>query len=244
MCNPLAIGAALTVASVAANQVASNQVGKARDAALGAESARQRRLDQEAAAVNNRSRDRYQDFEGQEGASAKKLADFFNSQRVTGEQAATPAELPPSSSNIVTQETDKQLAKSKAFTDRQGEALGALRAFGETLGGISREQARDAGLVGQIGGFKRGSQGVLPYELQNAMGAGDGLKTFADIGQGLGSMFMMNGLMAPAAAAPAAAMPTGGIGLGTGNIGLTGTGALGLQANPATSGALRLGMLY
>lgn len=244
MCNPLAIGAVLTVASVAANQAAASKVDKARNSALEAESARQGRLDREAAAINDQSRQRYQNFEGQQDESAGKLAEFFNSQPVTGQQAATPAELPPTSSNIVTQETENQKGKAKAFTNKQGEALGRLRAFGETLGGISREQARDAGLVAQLGGFKRGSQGVLPYELQAAMGAGDGLRTAADISGGLGALFTAGGLSAAPAAAAAAAPAGTGIAMGSGNIGLTGMGQLGLRAAPMAGGAVRLGMLY
>jgi hypothetical protein len=56
-----------------------------------------------------------------------------------------------------------------------------LRSFGDLLGGIGLKQARDAGYIGQIGGFEKGSSNVLGYELENANSAGNGMKMFGDI---------------------------------------------------------------
>lgn len=102
--------------------------------------------------------------------------------------------MPTSTSNIVVKEEAKQRDKARALTDQSGAALGELRAFGDVLGTISRDQARDAGAVGQIGGFKSGSSGVLPFELDEAGRAGDGMKLFGDILGGAGSVATGAGL--------------------------------------------------
>jgi len=49
------------------------------------------------------------------------------------------------------------------------------------MGDLGREQARDAGLIGQIGSFKKGSSAVLPYELEAAQEKGGTAKLFGDL---------------------------------------------------------------
>ena len=91
-------------------------------------------------------------------------------------------------------EEAKQRAAAKDYTDKQGAALGNLRAFGDLLGSIGRLQARDAGQIGQIGGFKRGSSNATSLELDAASHKGDGLKLFGDVLGGLGTLGMSAGL--------------------------------------------------
>lgn len=184
MCDPLTIaGIALSVGSVAANTIASGKVERARNDALAAERIRQQGYDKEAQALNTQSQDRYQNFEGQQDQKGQELGDYFAGQSIANDQnAAVQAEnTAPTSSNITLREEAKQKGKAKAFTDKQGQSLGELRAFGDLLGGIGRSQARDATSIGQIGGFKTGSSNVLPYELEAANGAGGAAKTFGDI---------------------------------------------------------------
>lgn len=198
MCDPLTIaGIALTAGSTVMNSIAQGKVQKARDDALGAERIRQGALDQEAAALNTGSQDRYQGFEGKRAVKSKELGDYFAGQSIEADKAAQAAQdqaTPPSSSNITVQEEAKQRAKADAFTDKTGMALGNLRSFGDLLGGISRDQARDATSIGQIGGFKRGSSGVVPYELDQASHAGDSMKMFGDILNLGGGLAMNSGL--------------------------------------------------
>lgn len=196
MCTPLAIaGLALTAGSTVANTIAQGQVTRARNDALAAERIRQGQLDQEAEALNAQSRDRYDDFEGQQGEKASELGQYFTDQKiensdanaaVTQEQTA-----PQSGSSLTVREEQKQRDKATAFTDQQGEALGNLRAFGDLLGGISRDQARDASQIGQIGGFKRGSSNVTPLELEAANQKGSGMRLFGDV-LGLGGSLALN----------------------------------------------------
>jgi hypothetical protein len=196
MCSPLAIaGVALSIGSTVANTIAANKVDKARADAMAAERIRQGKLDQENAALNETSRDRYTDFGGQQEESASKLGDYFTENEAMAaqnDQQAVDAMLPTSGSKITVQEAGKQSNLAKAFTDQQGEALGKLRSFGDVLGGIGREQARDAGSIGQINSFKRASSGIVPLELEAANSAGNGMKLFGDI-LGMGGSIMMNG---------------------------------------------------
>lgn len=185
MCDPVTLtGIALTAGSTVINTMANSKAEAARKDALAAERIRQQGYDQEAAALNTQSQDRYTDFGGQQEAKAKDLGDYFAGQQIAntanaGEQAS--AVMPAATSDITVAEEAKQKAKARAFTDKQGEALGNLRAFGDVLGGIGRLQARDASQIGQIGGFKKGSSDVLKYELDAANHAGDGMKLFGDL---------------------------------------------------------------
>ncbi len=238
MCEPLSIaGAVLTVASIAANQAAASKVAKAREGAMSAERLRQQGYDKEADALNTTSQDRYQDFGGQEAQKAQSLGDYFKAEAAPAETA--PTEAPASSSNIIVQEQKKQSGKAQAYTGQQAEALGSLRAFGDLLGGISRDQARDASQIGVIGGFKRGSSEVLPFELAAANNKGNGLKTFADILGGLGTVASFGGAAGMGSAAGAASkaptslLPPGGIGSGSGGLAssfTSGGGGFGLPA--------------
>jgi hypothetical protein len=200
MCDPLTIaGAVATAGSMVANQAAQSQVSKARNGAMAAERIRQQGFEQEASALNNHSRDQYNDFSAQEGDKASKLGQYFTSQNAAipegrDAQGAPVETMPTASSNIVVQEQNKQNARAKAFSNQQGEALGQLRGFGDLLADTSRVQARDASQVGQIGGFEKGSSAVLPYELEAANGKGAGLKMFGDILGGLGNIGVGAGL--------------------------------------------------
>lgn len=244
MCNPMMIaGLVLTAGSIAANSAAASQANKAREGAMTAERIRQKGYQQEADALNQDAQSQYQDFGTKQETKAGQLADYYQ-----GQQAAAPlpdSAVPTSASNITVQEEAKQRDAAKDYTDKTGAALGQLRAFGDVMADTGRVQARDASQIGQIGGFMRGSQGVLPYELEAASHKGDGLRTAGSIMGAVGSMLTMGSLMAPAGAANAAA----GAGTAAG-IGSNG-GALYSLYQPGTTlgagaaaAAPRLGALY
>jgi len=185
MCDPGTIaGLVLTAGSTVANMIGQNQVKKAREDALGAERIRQRNLDQENEALNQVSRERYEDFGGQQEERGSKLADYFTGNEAAAADAnerAVQQMLPTAGSDVTVREEAKQSGLAKAFTDQQGQALGQLRAFGDLLGGIGRKQARDASNIGQINAFKRGSSGIVPLELEQANEAGAGARMFGDL---------------------------------------------------------------
>lgn len=240
MCDPLTIaGIALTAGSTVMNAIGQNKAAKARDDALGAERVRQGALDQEASAVNVGSQNRYQGIEAKRESKAKEIGDYVAGQSIEAGKAAQEQAAPPSSSNIVVREEKDQRKQADAFTDKTGAALGEMRAFGDLLGGISLDQARDASLVGQIGGFKRGSSSVVPYELDEASHAGDSAKMFGDILNLGGGLAMNSGLSGGSlfgGAAPA------------GNIVSTGVRKIdpwaGMRAAPRSVGQLGLAGLY
>lgn len=187
-------GIALSGASVVSNSIAQGKVEKARNGAMQAERTRQQGYDQETSALNAASQDRYQGFEGKQAETATKLGDYFGGQAAPIDEVNASAQLPQSSSNITVQEEDKQRAKARDFTDAQAASLGELRSFGDLLGDTSRLQARDATQIGTIGGFKRGSSAVLPYELEAANSKGAGLKMLGDVLGGAGSLATSAGL--------------------------------------------------
>jgi hypothetical protein len=210
MCDPLTIaGIAMTAGSTVANTMASNRVAKARSQALSAERTRQTALDQEAQARNVISQDRFGPaYEAGREKTAAKLGDVLAKQSIATDSASMGGvEAPPSTSDVTVQETAKQQAGARAYGQKQGQALGNLRSFGDYLGDTSRLQGRDAGLVGQIGKFKEGSSSVVPYELDAASHKGDSLKMFGDLLNFGGSLAMGKGLQGsfdPAAGAAAA----------------------------------------
>lgn len=184
MCDPLTItSVALTAGSMAANSVAQSKVNKARNGAMEAERIRQGQLQQEADALNTQSQDRYKGFEGKQDERSSKLGEYFTSQvqDIPNPEGAPSESVPASASNVVVQEQKKQGAKTKAYSTQQATALGNLRGFGDLLGETSRLQGRDAAQIGTVGGMMKGSQAVLPLELEAANQKGSGWKTFGDL---------------------------------------------------------------
>ena len=201
MCDPLTlVGTALTIGSSIANAAAQQQVAKARDSALAAERIRQRQFDQQADAINANARARYDDYGDKQAEKAKSLAEFFQDPKASTAPTAGEANvsagtvMPTASSDVVTREIGRQAGQAREFTDQQAVSLGNLRSFADLLSDKSRLTARDAGSIAQIGGFKRGSSNVLPLELEAANQKGAGLRTFADILGGAGSVATMAGL--------------------------------------------------
>ena len=160
------------------NSIAQGQVDNARSEVLATEARRQAGFNREVEQLNAQSQDRYVGFEPQQEQRATELADMFATDITDPNNAGV---IPGSSSNIVNQETDAQVDEAQGYVDQQSGALADMRSFGDMLGSNSLLQGRDASKVGQVGGFKQGSQGVVPYELDDAGKAGDGMRMFADI---------------------------------------------------------------
>lgn len=155
---------------------------------LAAERIRQSGFDQQTAALNNQSQDRYVGFTPQMQERAATLGDVLNSRVAPDPNSTAPSALPSSSSGVVNQEVGKQRGEAQAYVDQQTGALADMNSFGDLLGEISLMQGRDASQIGTIGGFKRGSQGIVPLELSEAAKAGDDQRLFADLLGGAGSI--------------------------------------------------------
>lgn len=175
--------------STIANTIAADKQGEAIASAQNAERLRQKRFDTESLALNDKALNRYDDVPGQIDTKAGDLAAMFG--EASSEAPAEPIiTTPTSSSNVVTSRETAAMGKAKSETDARAGQLGNLRAFGDVLGENSRLQGRDAGQLGLIGSMRRGSQGVLPMELEAAQYEGSGLRTLADI---LSAASMMSG---------------------------------------------------
>jgi hypothetical protein len=188
MCDPLVIaGLALSAGAAVTNSMAAGADARARDAVLAAERMRQNRFDQETDALNVASQDRYVDFAPQMETRAQSIGDYLSGAVAPDPNSSVPSVLPSSSSGVVNQERANQQEQANEFVGQQQGALADLRSFGDLLGDISLLQSRDATQIGSIGGFKRGSQNIVPFELNEAAKAGDDMRLFADILGGVGS---------------------------------------------------------
>lgn len=216
---------------------AANAVDKARADVINAERGRQQGFDAETDKINVGSLGRYSNFDQQQAAKAAQLADFFKAPVVTPNTELTTAPLPPVSGNLVQREIDKKNGQAQDYVAHQGDTLAQLRSFGDLMGGIGRLQARDAQSVGQIGGFKKGSQGVEALELDAANHAGDDKVALANIFSGLGKVGLtaaLSGVYTPIPATNADGSIAGAIGpTSVGGRPLVGQG---LPAGPFTTG--------
>lgn len=192
------LGAGSTLLSSMFGSNAQDAVNAERLRVTQAERQRQQALDAEASGINARALNRYGGFDTQLGKRGLELADLYRTASVPGGSATSSGvpqvALPAASSDLIAREIAAQGDLARAYVNQQGEALGKLRAFGDLFGGIQRGQARDAGTIGQIGGYKKSSAGVQALELDAANHAGDSQKFMSDIFGGFGKVGLTAGL--------------------------------------------------
>jgi hypothetical protein len=201
------LGGGSTIVGSLLGGSANDKVNSARNAVIQAERQRQAGFDAETGKLNDQSLGRYVNFDTQLDAKRAALAEMFKTPVTTPNTQYTAAPLPPVSSDLVAREVANKGDIAKAYVDHQADTMANLKSFGDLFGGIGRGQARDAQLVGQIGGFKKGSAAVEQLELDNANRAGNDMKMWADIASGLGKVGLtagLSGAFAPAAAATGA----------------------------------------
>ncbi len=187
---PLLFMGASTVANTIGNRRAENALAGAQSA----ERARQKQFDDQSFALNQTAQNRFADMPAQIDTKAGDLAEMFAAP--AEEQPADPVlAMPESQSNIVTSRENAAKNRAKGETDKRAADLGKLRSFGDILGGASRMQGRDAAELGLIGSMRRGSQAVLPLELQAAQDKGRGMRMLGDILSLGGAMVGPGGFM-------------------------------------------------
>lgn len=186
---PFLLAAALMAASAGANYIGSKKAQGAQQDAMQAERIRQKKYDKQAYQTNDKSRERYKDFEGQAAQQETSLADLY-----AQDAPEAPIATMPTSSNISVARGAEEMGKAKAETDDRGRRRAALMSLGETFGGIDRGLSDDFSHLNQIDSFRRGSQGVLPLELEEAQNAGNGWRLAGDILGGVGSIASMGAL--------------------------------------------------
>lgn len=188
------LGGGASIASMFLNQRANDAVNDARNGVTSAERARQAQLDAEAKGVTDRSLDRYANFDTGMATDAKRLSDFYKTPVTTPNTPYTVAALPPTTSDLVSREIANKSGIAAGYVNNNADTLGKLRSFGDYLGGVGRGVTRDTQEVGQLGGYKKGSQAVEQYELDSANRAGNDYKAWADILGGLGKVGLTAGL--------------------------------------------------
>jgi hypothetical protein len=173
--------------SIGANAIGAKKQDNALAGAMATERLRQKQYDDESFALNDAARGRVEAAPAQIETRGDDLAAMFagNGQEAPAEPIIT---TPASSSNVVMSREGAAMDKAKASTDARAGNLGELRAFGDVFGDVSRMQGRDAGQLGLIGSMRRGSQSILPMELEGAQGAGGNWRLLGDI-LSAGSMF-------------------------------------------------------
>lgn len=227
------LGGGSTILSSMFGGSAQDAVNAARGRVIAAERGRQQGYDAEADKINDTSLGRYGNFDTQQATKAAQLADLFKTPIVTPNTANTVAALPPVASGQVQREVDAKSGLAQDYVSHQADTLANMRSFGDLIGQIGRGQARDAQSIGQIGSFKRGSQGVGALELDAAGHAGDGKKAFADILGGLGKVGLTAALSGVYTPIPSL-NPDGSI---EGAIGLTSVGGRPLVGRTVKFGA-------
>lgn len=189
MALPLAIPLLFAGGSLVANTIGQRKADQARADALAAERIRQQALDSQAFAAGARSREQYDAAPQQQAERSESLAQMFNAPTEAAPRAPMP--VMPQSDNVVVQgRNEESAAEGRAFTDQRAEDLAEFRSFADLFGGFSRGQARAAAEADQLAGFKRGSQSVMPLELDAAAQKGAGWRLAGDA-LGLGASLTM-----------------------------------------------------
>lgn len=191
----MGVAAAASAGSMLMNSSAQGQIQGARTSAVNGNVSQQQTFDNGIQANNAKSADL---FSGTPAAMASKAGDIANFYKSTGggapQSGATTGKIPGTSSDILTQDADRQNAKVDAYTGQQQGASAKLRSLGDTLAGDSRGVAINNANNGILQSEKAGTAGLLPIELANANNAGNGDKTLGDIFGGLGKVAMTYGL--------------------------------------------------
>lgn len=186
----LGIALALSGLGMGAQHIGSQRAESAQSDAMAAERIRQQGFDQQAQKINVDSRNRYQDIVPQQEEKTAELADMF----LEGADAAPSFGPPPSDDSITVRREADARAASREYTDQQGTARARMLSLGDLFGDIGVEQAQDMTALNGIGGMRRGSQGVLPFELDAAAQEGSGWRMAGDIMGGLGSIATMGAM--------------------------------------------------
>lgn len=195
MCDPISASIALTVAGTAAQAAANNKSQKAMQGAREAERVRQKGHQDASNAVLESSM-AGADKSAQDAAEGKALAE-----RKAGVDAAVASVRAPveatganlagdqTANAVINSEQAAQASKALGYAGQQGNAKAKLLSFSDLNFGNAIANARAQQDQARIANFAKGSADVLPYELENASHAGDGLKS-------LGSLLSTGGMVA------------------------------------------------
>lgn len=203
------LGGALTGGSMLANIFADEERRRQREEALRDDAMNNFWYNLESDRLNTQARGRYKDFGGQQAKQAQGLGQYFSQARpIAGSSTG-------SQSKIMAGERGAQMGRAASYSNQQGGALGNLRAFDQTLGGINRGVMRDAGYLNQNLGFQKAMANLTPARLAaaNNSSSAAGLGMGADLMKGFGGIALSNGIQGGAPFSSSFAAGGGGSGL-------------------------------
>lgn len=191
MCVPL-IPLALFAAGTVAKFIGEKQAEKARNTTFNAERDRQKAFEGEQTAKFQDSLDQTKGMQdpAAQAAAAAKREDTLASAIVP---ASAPGNYMPGSSSapsVVATASDAAGAKSAENSASFARALAALGGTTDQMQGLNIGIGRNNQSIDQIGGFARGSMGVLDGEMKAASAKGGFLRGVGGLAQQIGGAWM------------------------------------------------------
>ena len=217
MCNPMAIGLAITAVG-AGLQYKANQDRQADMRGLQRrETERQGKLQKES---EQSLRDNQQSYEMSNLQTAMDKAAGERQAQYAAAEASAPRtfEAIPgqtgSMNSVVSDAFNRAMAGASADADQRGALNAQLASFGDALGLKAIENNRRTGNIGMIGSFMQGSANVLPLELQHAMTRTRGAEVAGKALSAIGGAISGGAGLGLGAAGAGAAGVAGGVGAG------------------------------
>ena len=200
MCDPvLGASAAALAGGTVMSGMGRNSAAKAQYGAMNAEGVRQRGFRDAASGAWNKTLDGMEKpKEGQALTDAQNKRTAAVQGNVTN-FSAVPRDGVGNAPKVITDAYD---AGDKAATDYgldYGARTGALEGYGDRLFSRSVDIGRGRQEIDKYGNFSRGSQSVLPMELEGASSKGSTMRSIGEIFSGLGNLGLMYGLTRPGA---------------------------------------------
>lgn len=185
MCDP--VTTTLMVASAGASYAGHRKSQKAMEAAVSAESERQRRFREQQAGIldvstKNRSAAKTKEEMALDAAKANSEAGASQEANMAG-KTDQPASVAPSaaSSQNVSDTYSREDARAGARTRDEIGRKAALNAFNNVITAQAINNSKYAQDSSVLANLSQGSLSVLPYELQAASKKGEGLKTLGQV---------------------------------------------------------------
>ncbi len=190
-----------TAGSMGANYIGDRQASQAQADAMAAERERQRQIEEEMFRLNDSSVGRYADAGKGIQQESSQLADVFRD--ITRTAPERPVAGVPQSGNVSVRNASKAAQSAdQARADDDAQRRANMRGFGSFLGDAALGQNQDGNRMSTLSGFSRGSQSVLPLELQAALEQGGGWRMLGDLLQLGAGVTTQNALMGAPGSTP------------------------------------------
>jgi hypothetical protein len=171
MCNPLALGLALTAAGTAAQYKAQQDREREMNSLQRAETERQEEIQRKSRPLfdENLAEYRRDNIESEMAAAAANRAAEYDSQGASAPRANEALPGSQQTSNVVVMDAFRRaLEDAAARAGQAGQARAQLASFGDAFLGAGLDNAQRTDQLGMLGSFSQGSANVLPFELQHA----------------------------------------------------------------------------